>query len=48
MRLLADVNVKGPYITALRSENHTVDRVVDVSELGATATDEEIRSDAVD
>ena len=44
MRLLADVHVKTAYIHALRSEGHTVERVVDTNGLGATATDAEIRS----
>ena len=44
MRLLADVHVKTAYINALRSEGHTVERVVDVDSLGPTATDSEIRS----
>ena len=44
MRILADVNVKEAFLTALRSEGHTVERVVDVEKLGATATDSEIIS----
>jgi predicted nuclease of predicted toxin-antitoxin system len=44
MRLLADVHVKTPYITALRSEGYTVERVVDTGTLGPTATDSEIRA----
>lgn len=42
MRLLADVHVKAAYLTALQSDGHTVIRVVDVDELGPTATDREI------
>jgi hypothetical protein len=38
MRLLADVHVKTAYISALRSEGHAVQRVVDIDTLGATAT----------
>lgn len=48
MRLLADVHVKQAYITALREEGHDVERVVDVAELGGTATDGEILSYAVE
>ncbi|ERH06531.1 MAG: hypothetical protein J07HN4v3_02151 [Halonotius sp. J07HN4] len=44
MRLVADVHVKTAYISALRSEGHSVERVVDIDSLGATATDSEIRS----
>jgi len=44
MRLLADVHVKTAYISALRSEGHAVERVVDIDMLGPTATDSEIRS----
>jgi predicted nuclease of predicted toxin-antitoxin system len=36
--------VKTAYISALRSEGHAVERVVDIATLGATATDSEIRS----
>ncbi|WP_311170531.1 DUF5615 family PIN-like protein [Halobellus ordinarius] len=42
MQLLADVHVKAAYVTALRSDGHTVERVVDVAALGQTATDDEI------
>lgn len=42
MRLVADVHVKTAYVTALRSDGHTVERVVDVPALGQTAPDDEI------
>lgn len=44
MYILGDVNVKSAFLTALRSEGHTVERVVDVEDLGETATDSEICS----
>jgi len=44
MKLLADVHVKGAYITALRSEGYEVKRVVDIKDLGPTASDAEILS----
>lgn len=46
MRLLADAHVKRAYVTALRSDGHAVERVVDVETLGQTAADEEILADA--
>jgi predicted nuclease of predicted toxin-antitoxin system len=42
MDLVADVHVKRAYLTALRAEAHSVERVVDVDTLGPTATDGEI------
>jgi predicted nuclease of predicted toxin-antitoxin system len=42
MRLLADVHVKTAYVTALRSDGHAVERVVDVATLGQDASDGEI------
>ena len=47
MHLLTDAHVKRAYVTALRSDGHTVERVVDVETLGQTAADEEILADAV-
>ena len=44
MRLLADVHVKTAYLTALQSEGHTIERVIDVAELGPTAPDAAIAS----
>ena len=46
MGLLTDAHVKRAYVTALRSDGHTVERVVDVETLGQTAADEEILADA--
>jgi len=48
MRLLADVHVKTAYVAALRSDGHTVERVVDVATLGQTAPDDEILAYARD
>ena len=42
MNLLADVHVKSAYLTALRAEGRSVERVVDADELGPTAADEDI------
>lgn len=42
MRILADENGETEWIQALRDDGHDVRRVVDVDELGVSATDPEV------
>jgi predicted nuclease of predicted toxin-antitoxin system len=48
MKLLADVNVNEAYVVALRSEGHTVRRVVEIDTLTETASDSAIIDSADD
>ena len=48
MFLVADVHVRTAFVTALRSDGHAVERVVDVPSLGQAAADEEILTYARD
>lgn len=47
MDLLADENVETEWIQALRDDGHDVVRVVDVDELGVSATDPDVLSVAI-
>jgi len=48
MELLADENVETEWIQALRDDGHDVVRVVDVTSLGLSASDEAVLSAAID
>jgi predicted nuclease of predicted toxin-antitoxin system len=42
MELLADENVETEWVQALRDDGHDIVRVVDIEELGVSATDPEV------
>ena len=46
MDLLADENVETEWVQALRDDGHDVSRVVDIEELGASATDPNVLAGA--
>jgi predicted nuclease of predicted toxin-antitoxin system len=46
MDLLADENVETEWVQALRDDGHDVSRVVNVEELGASATDQNVLAGA--
>jgi predicted nuclease of predicted toxin-antitoxin system len=47
MELLADENIETEWIQALRDDGHDVVRVVDVDDLGMSATDPDVLSVAI-